>query len=214
MSVWKSSLWFLLVLPALSQVNGPKSPPSAATPPKASSKTTTAKSAAVGPPLVTEINQLVLAEDAKGTGVVTITGQSDDCSEQKFAGKMDVGPGYEQASGGAAFISLMFLPGVRHSYSGKACLPAADMNFKIVDGNIHADTESNGRTEIGRMTVSGPAEITCTIGLDPANQAKAFQIRSTGAKPLVLEVTKRGYRYVSGSGTVQTPSGKRFNFPN
>lgn len=72
----------------------------------------------------------------------------------------------------------------------------------------HADLFSGG-------VLVGPATIQTTLNfgkLDAASKSKLFQISSNYSDPLVLLVTPSGYTYASGSGTVQTPVGKKFAF--
>lgn len=165
------------------------------------------------PEKVAEISDLIKSPKTKGSGIVTITAKHDDCSPIQVTGQINVGRGYR---GRADFAGVMFLPGVNHKFIGQVCLFSVHTSFKIsggysgevVFGGQPADAFRGG-VPVGSQKI----RVTVNFGkLDATAKSKLFQIESTSSDPLVLQVTTSGYEYVSGSGTVQTPSGKRYSF--
>jgi hypothetical protein len=56
------------------------------------------------------------------------------------------------------------------------------------------------------MIVSGSVSIAMTQG------AAVVEFTASSSDPLIFKLTKNGYRYISGTGTVKLPSGNVYEF--
>jgi hypothetical protein len=59
----------------------------------------------------------------------------------------------------------------------------------------------------GPLIFGGSSTMNTTQG------AAAVELTASSADPFVFQVTKNGYQYISGTGTVKLPSGKVYTFP-
>jgi hypothetical protein len=155
-------------------------------------------------------------------GTITITARGDDCRSLTF-GKMYViwdGKGELPVDPFAAFY-----PGVESSFVGHTCIPAritpfsgdstgitgtkTDLPSWPKDGNIRF---LNMR---GRMFVQsdGPLLLGGSSTMSTAQGSAAVEFTAASTDPFVFRVTKNGYQYISGSGTVKLPGGKVYRFP-
>ena len=167
----------------------------------------------VGQPIVREISTLVLDKKTKGQGLVMVSGTSDGCSPTSFEGQIAVEPDFE-ARGSTAFVALLFLQGVRHEIHGEVCWPSAELDFRI-DGKMNAEqiTRDGKWVSVGSINAKGTITISGADGPAATAQSRVFRIKSSASRPLVLSVSTAGYRYLSGEGTVTTPTGQKFSFP-
>lgn len=161
---------------------------------------------------VAEISTLILSPKTKGSGVVTIIGKSSDCSPIEIQGSVNVGRSYR---GSPSFsMGVVFLPGVTHEFTGHVCLPTLVSRVKVAEFKANVEYP-DGADVFGGGVLSGPVSFRATASLaklDAVTKSKAFQIDNEGSNPLVLRVTLEGYKYVSGGGTLLTPSGTRFSW--
>ena len=161
---------------------------------------------------VTEISTLIVSPKTKGSGVVTIIGKSSDCSPVEIQGSVNVGHSYR---GSPSFsMGVVFLPGVNHQFTGHICLPILASRVKVAEFKANVEYPDGADVFSGGV-ISGPVSYRATASLanlDSVTKSTSFQIDNEGSTPLVLQVTPEGYKYVSGAGTVMTPSGKRFRW--
>ena len=135
------------------------------------------------------------------------------CSPVEIKGRVNVGRGYK--GGSNDFSGVMFLPGVTHKFVGSVCLFDVATSVTVLGGvSGHVEYGDNEDVFSGG-TVVGPSTIQLTVNfgkLDDSAKSKLFQIQSDASDPLVLKVTPAGYEYVSGTGTLQAPAGKKYTF--
>lgn len=169
--------------------------------------------AANPPETVSEISALIVSPKTKGSGVVTITAKSGDCSSIQVSGQVNVGHGYRGNPNDLR--GVLFLPGVKHKFIGQVCLFTAGTQF-TTDGYFLGNVEYGEHAEVfSGGALVGPVKIQLTVNLgrlDVTGKSKLFQIVSTASDPLILQVTPSGYTYVAGTGTLRTPTGKKFSF--
>ena len=169
----------------------------------------------VGQPVVNEISTLVLDKKTKGSGLVMVSGTSTGCSSTAFDGQIAVEPDFDdEARGSTAFVALLFLQGVRHEIHGEVCWPSVGLDFRI-EGKMDARQVTREGRFVSVGSINAKGTITISGADDPAATAhsKVFRIKSSASRPLVFAVSTSGYRYLSGEGTVTTPSGQKFAFP-
>lgn len=107
----------------------------------------------------------------------------------------------------------IFYPGIKFKFMGDICIPdkGESYNFRFHVRNEVAEGGSMGLVD-GKLVTTGPIKISGTIDMFSANDASVYKIQSISSEPLVLLLTKIGFKYISGKGTVTIPNGQKFDF--
>lgn len=160
---------------------------------------------------VVEVADLLYAKDDGARGTVTMRGAGACGVNYSGSWKADEGKLVTPPEDPASF-RVVFVPGVRHSYTGKVCLPGVGLRYAD-----QIKLRGQGRTHVTgnayRMAYES-AEFSGSATFSEADGAgKVFVVESGNTEPLMLEVTALGYRHVSGHGTLLTPEGRRYQFP-
>jgi hypothetical protein len=113
-------------------------------------------------------------------------------------------------SGFAAEQFPLFHPGVRYKFANVVCI-AADNTAHRLTRNLalrgSMSIEEGRVISSGRMTASGSVAVTMDDGVP------VFEITSDATDPLILYLSRGGFIYASGKGTLVTPAGTRYAFP-
>jgi hypothetical protein len=65
----------------------------------------------------------------------------------------------------------------------------------------------------GKLVSSGPMLLSGNVSMAMSASGAVIDFDSSLSDPLVFQLTKSGYQYVSGTGGVKLPSGKVYTFP-
>lgn len=148
--------------------------------------------------IVNDISNLVFHIDTDMNGTVSIFSTSIDCMKFKYKGSFEASGPYK-GSDNIYIHHLGFYEGVKHKLEGKVCLPV-DARAVFVDGKYNSGIVIKN----GERMYGGTAE---TSGQIIVENGLVLEVNSNKDNPLVFMVTKDGYRYESGTGSVKTLGG-------
>lgn len=149
------------------------------------------------------------------TGAITIESVGTDCRQVRFSAQVVLN--YDGAGGALPQAGdVLYYPAVKHTYVGHVCLPDKGASFNArINLDILKPKGSSARMGFrdgAAVASNGPINVTGTVSMAVADNAPVFEIESDPSDQLVLVLTNRGYKYVSGKGTVKAPNGKLYDF--
>lgn len=164
-------------------------------------------------PVVTEIASMLKSGSIRAKGMIVITSRTADCLEPSYSGEFealgDPVPELPVAVMRGPAVFLSFLPGVQHKFIGHVCWPGPESALTSVTEKGTTGGDYRGDTVI----LDSPISIT-EGSFVIATQSRVFEIKSDASDPLVLQITPKGYKHISGKGTIRTPMGKIYSFRN
>lgn len=108
----------------------------------------------------------------------------------------------------------VFYPGIEFRYFGHSCIPARGSPAKLA---FHVDTKAGPGASMGldngRLVSSGPVIVSGSVAMSTPIGNAVIDFSASTDQPLVFQLTKNGFQYVSGSGSVTLPGGKTYKFP-
>jgi len=156
---------------------------------------------------VTEATELIFDKRVQARGNMTFTGTGGVCSQFKYKGEIETIGSVKIPRRQASEFVMCFVPGVKHKYVGRICLPALGESARVsvrFDGAV--------KIEGGLWYFDGPISINGELSYTPKQGSRFFEITSQTSGGLVLELTRDGYSHISGAGKIVTPKGQQFLF--
>ncbi len=106
----------------------------------------------------------------------------------------------------------IFYPGIKFTFVGCSCIPANGTKY-IADNHVSITAGAGGGMALvdGQLVSTGPMMVSGTVSIALTPDANVIEFTSA-TDPLVFLLTKNGYQYISGTGTVKLPDGKIYKF--
>ena len=165
------------------------------------------------PQIITESVVLLYSHETDAEGSVKMN-EIASCAGVKFDGRWTpVGDQAVPMNRSSGVLGLAFEPGVQHHFTGKVCIPGPKLPYmEDATSNAAFKTILNKDEEYiaaheGPVNFSGSATFASKDSV-----GKVFMVESDANSPLTLLVTRQGYRYHSGKGSIVTPDGHRYEF--
>jgi len=156
------------------------------------------------------------AAESAFKGTITVTAHDSDCRTLSFA--IDV----TWAGGGGQDLPLepfaVFYPGITFRFVGDSCIPAKGTEFDADNRSLSGTPMTDANIMLvgsGRKSLEsdGPVNLTGSSVMDTSQGTAVVEFIASPDSPLVFQLTRDGYQYISGSGTVKLPDGKIYAFP-
>lgn len=107
----------------------------------------------------------------------------------------------------------IFYPGIQFKFSGKSCLPAKSATYTAMyEIDIKAGEGSRMGIRGGKIITTGPVNVTGSVSMLIDKSKPVFEVIGSADDPLVLLLTEKGFKYVSGKGSVKVSNGKTYQF--
>lgn len=164
------------------------------------------------PQTIVESAALLYSNETDAEGSVTMS-EVPSCAGVKFDGRWTpLGGQAVPMNRSKGVLGFAFEPGVQHHFTGKVCIPAPKLLY-MEDAKSNAAFKSILKDEKYIAAIEGLVEFSGSATFAPQDGVgKVFTVESDAATPLTLLVTRQGYRYQSGKGSVITPDGRRYDF--
>ena len=166
---------------------------------------------AVSERLVPEFASVIQRSRKTWSGEVEIRA-SENCRSFSYALSVRSVADEIDVAGGASFMASLHIPGVRHKYFGSICYPTESYKAELKGLEVHAEERSN---RDGNLTVikGSSIRVTGTVIANVDSEMSMYQVNSVLSDPLIFLFTEKGYQYLSGSGNIRIPGGRRYDFP-
>ncbi len=144
-------------------------------------------------------------------GTVAIRSLEDDCRQ--------LGIGLQVSKSGKGAMPTLFevyYVGLQFEFVNAVCLPTKGVgtNLNENSGGIKVGSFSSSSGSPYADEIAAPDMVVQVYKKSVSSKAPVFKIKPTNAdENLVFVLTKDGFKYVSGKGTLKTPSGKVYTFP-
>ncbi len=148
---------------------------------------------------------LIVSKGSTYKGKITLKSTDDGCRSMN----LDVDVSITSKKGVTDFE--LFYPGIEFEFTNDCCLPARKTPYTKRQ-SVQFEASGGMGFEEGELVSRGPIEATGRISLVVDKSKPVFEISTSLDEPLVLILTKRGFEYVSGRGSVKVPSGKLYEF--
>lgn len=144
------------------------------------------------------------------TGVITISSKANNSRQILYS--IDVI--YEGKDGILPNFFEIFYPGLKFIFIGNSCIPDKSRGYDSICNIRHEVEGGTMGLKDGKIVTSGTGRIRIsgTINMLVADKASVYEIQTLSSEPFVLQLTKAGFKYLSGKGIVKLPDGKIFDF--
>ncbi len=149
------------------------------------------------------------ASDGEYKGTISAASTAADCRSMRFS--IDVTHAGSQPQGMGFGL---FYPGITFRFGEHSCIPARATSFNAAY-NVSATPGPGAGMGLveGKLVSSGPMLLSGSVSMAMSASGAVIDFESSLSDPLVFQLTKGGYQYVSGTGSVKLPSGKVYTFP-
>jgi hypothetical protein len=149
------------------------------------------------------------ASDGEYKGTISVASTGADCRSVRFS--IDVTHAGSQPQGMDFGI---FYPGITFRFGEHSCIPAKETPFNAGYNVSMKPGPGAGMGLVeGKLVSSGPMLLSGNVSMAMSASGAVIAFDSSLSDPLVFQLTKSGYQYVSGTGGVKLPSGKVYMFP-
>src|SRR5579872_793967 len=105
-------------------------------------------------------------------------------------------------------------PGISLRFMGHACIPSKAGGTYSQQNNVSVKPEPGGSMALdeGQLVTRGALIVSGKESLVHPFAGSTIDFDASPSDPVSFQVTKNGYQYISGKGSVKLPSGKVYKF--